>query len=177
LAKNGFQVHAITQDDEVAFNRPLRRAQSLSFFSKIEPCLIGMEACNSPHHWARELTKFDHEVPLIPPLYVKPHVKRGMSDAIDAEALCEAVTRPTMRFVANKTVEKQSLFLVHRARNLLVRQRTQLINGLRGRVAEFGERWSRNFGPVVKVDRMKKVTIQDEETKEPFARIQSQGCA
>ena len=149
LAKNGFQVHAITQDDEVAFNRPLRRAQSLSFFSKIEPCLIGMEACSSAHHWARKLTKFGHDVRLIPPIYVKPYVKRGRSDAIDAEAICEAVTRPTMRFVAIKTVEQQSLLSVHRARSLLVRQRTQLINGLRGMVAEFGVYVARGLARVI----------------------------
>lgn len=138
LAKNVFQVHGITKDDEVAFNRPLRRAQLLPFFSKLEPCLIGMEACSSAHHWGRELTELDHEVRLIPPIYVKPYVKRGKSDAIDAEAICEAVTRPTMRFVAVKTVEQQSLLSLHRARDLLVRQRTQLINGLRGMVPEFG---------------------------------------
>jgi len=138
LAKNIFQVHGITENDEVAFNRPLRRAQLLPFFSKIEPCLIGMEACSSAHHWAREVTKFGHDVRLIPPMYVKPYVKRGKSDAIDAEAICEAVTRPTMRFVAIKTVEQHSLLSHHRARSLLVRRRPQLINGLRGMVAEFG---------------------------------------
>ena len=109
LAKNIFQVHGITQDDEFVFIRPLRRAQLLPFFSKIEPCLIGMEVCSSAHQWARELTKFGHDVWLLPPTYVKPYVKRGKSDAIDAEAICEAVTRPTMRFVAIKTVEQQSL--------------------------------------------------------------------
>ena len=138
LAKNVFQVHGITEGEEVVFNRPLRRAQLLPFFSKIEPCLIGMEACSSAHHWARELTALGHEVRLIPPMYVKPYVKRGKSDAIDAAAICEAVTRPTMRFVAIKTVEQQALLSLHRARDLLVRQRTQLINGLRGMVAEFG---------------------------------------
>ena len=138
LAKNIFQVHGITEDEEVAFNRPLRRAQLLPFFSKLEPCLIGMEACSSAHHWGRELTALGHDVRLIPPIYVKPYVKRGKSDAIDAEAICEAVTRPTMRFVAIKTVEQQALLSLHRARSLLVRQRTQLINGLRGMVAEFG---------------------------------------
>ena len=97
-----------------------------------------MEACSSAHYWGRELTKLGHDVRLIPPIYVKPYVKRGKSDAIDAEAICEAVTRPTMRFVAIKTVEQQSLLSLHRARDLLVRQRTQLINGLRGMVAEFG---------------------------------------
>jgi transposase len=138
LAKNVFQVHGITEDEEVVFNRPLRRAQLLPFFSKLEPSLIGMEACSSAHHWARELTALGHDVRLIPPMYVKPYVKRGKSDAIDAEAICEAVTRPTMRFVAIKTVEQQALLSLHRARALLVRQRTQLINGLRGMVTEFG---------------------------------------
>lgn len=138
LAKNVFQVHGITATEEVVFNKPLRRAQFLSFFSKLESCLIGMESCSSSHHWARELTALGHEVRLIPPMYVKPYVKRGKSDAIDAEAICEAVTRPTMRFVAIKTVEQQSLLSLHRARDLLVRQRTQLINNLRGLLAEFG---------------------------------------
>ena len=149
LAKNVFQVHGITQDDEVAFNRPLRRAQLLPFFSKIGPCLIGMEACSSAHHWARELTELGHDVRLIPPIYVKPYVKRGKSDAIDAEAICEAVTRPTMRFVAIKTVEQQSLLSLHRARDLLVRQRTQLINGLRGMVAEFGVYIARGLARII----------------------------
>lgn len=92
LAKNVFQVHGITQDDGIAFNRPLIRAQLLPFFSKLDSCLIGMEACSSAHHWARELTKFGHDVRLIPPIYVKPDMKRGKSDAIDAEAICEAVS-------------------------------------------------------------------------------------
>jgi transposase len=138
LAKNVFQVHGIAATAEVVFNKPLRRAQFLPFFAKLSPCLIGMEACSSAHHWARELTALGHKVRLIPPMYVKPYVKRGKSDAIDAEAICEAVTRPTMRFVAIKTVEQQSLLSLHRARDLLVRQRTQLINHLRGLVAEFG---------------------------------------
>jgi transposase len=149
LAKNIFQVHGSTKDDEVAFNRPLRRVQLLPFFFKLEPCLIGMEACSSAHNWARELTKFGHDVRLIPPIYVKPYMKRGKSDAIDAEAICEAVTRPTMRFVAIKTVEQQSLLSVHRARSLLVRQRTQLINGLRGMVAEFGVYIARGLARVI----------------------------
>jgi transposase len=149
MAKNIFQVHGITEDEEVAFNRPLRRAQLLPFFSKLEPCLIGMEACSSAHHWGRELTALGHNVRLIPPMYVKPYVKRGKSDAIDAEAICEAVTRPTMRFVAIKTVEQQALLSLHRARSLLVRQRTQLINGLRGMVAEFGVNIARGLARVI----------------------------
>jgi transposase len=149
MAKNIFQVHGITKDEEVAFNRPLRRAQLLPFFSKLEPCLIGVEACSSAHDWGRELTALGHDVRLIPPIYVKPYVKRRKSDAIDSEAICEAVTRPTMRFVVIKTVEQQALLSLHRARSLLVRQRTQLINGLRGMVAEFGVYNARGLARVI----------------------------
>lgn len=138
LAKNVFQIHGIAQDGEVAFNRPLRRAQMLPFFQRLEPCLIGMEACGTSHYWARELTKMGHNVRLIPPMYVKPYVKRGKSDAADAEAICEAVTRPTMRFVEIKSVKQQAVLFLHRARDLIVRQRTQLINMLRSILAEFG---------------------------------------
>ena len=98
LAKNVFQVHGITEAGDVAFNRTLRRAQVLSFFEKLEPCLVGIEACGTSHHWAREISRLGHEVKLIPPVYVKPYVKRGKSDAVDAAAICEAVTRPTMRY-------------------------------------------------------------------------------
>ncbi|MHA7811741.1 MAG: IS110 family RNA-guided transposase [Marinobacter adhaerens] len=138
LAKNVFQVHGITDEGHVVFNKPLRRAQLLAFFERLDPCLIGMEACSTSHHWARELSKFGHEVRLIPPLYVKPYVKRGKSDAVDAEAICEAVTRPTMRFVQVKSVEQQAMLSLHRTRELVVRQRTQLGNMLRGLLAEFG---------------------------------------
>jgi transposase len=138
LAKNIFQVHGITESDEVAFNRPLRCAQVLPFFARLDPCLVGMEACCTSHYWARELTRLGHEVRLIPPMYVKPYVKRGKSDAIDAEAICEAVTRPTMRFVEVKSVEQQASLSLHRARNLMVRQRTQVVNALRRMLAEFG---------------------------------------
>ncbi len=138
LAKNIFQVHGITESDKVAFNRPLRRAQVLPFFTRLNPCLVGMEACSTSHYWARTLTRLGHEVRLIPPMYVKPYVKRGKSDAVDAEAICEAVTRPTMRFVEIKSVEQQALLSLHRARNLMVRQRTQLVNALRSMLAEFG---------------------------------------
>ena len=138
LAKNVFQVHGITDDGEIAFNRALRRSQVLPFFEKLEACLIGIEACASSHYWARELIKLGHEVKLIPPVYVKPYVKRGKSDAADAEAICEAVTRPTMRFVEVKTPEQQAILAVHRTRDLIVRQRTQTINMLRAQLAEFG---------------------------------------
>ena len=101
LAKNTFQVHGLTEADEVAFNRPLQRAQMLPFFARRDPCLVGMEACSTSHYWARKLTRLGHEVRLIPPMNVKPYVKRGKSDAIDVEAICEAVTRPTMYYLAS----------------------------------------------------------------------------
>jgi transposase len=138
LAKNVFQVHAIDGGGEVVVRRALRRRQVMPFFSKLEPCLIGMEACGTSHFWARELCQLGHEVKLMPPAYVKPYVKRGKTDAGDAAAICEAVTRPTMRFVAIKSPEQQAMLALHRARALLVRQRTQLVNMIRGQLAEFG---------------------------------------
>ena len=110
----------------------------LRFFSRRSPCLVGIEACATAHHWARELTKLGHTVKLMPPAYVKPYVKRGKTDAADAEAIAEAVTRPSMRFVAVKTAEQQAVLMLHKVRDLLVRQRTMLINALRGHLAEFG---------------------------------------
>lgn len=138
LAKRVFQVHAIDGLGNVVARKALRRAQVLPFFSRLEPCLIGIEACGTSHHWARELIALGHEVRLMPPAYVKPYVKRGKTDASDAEAICEAVTRPTMRFVAVKSREQQAALSMHRARDLLVRQRTQLVNMMRGLLAELG---------------------------------------
>ena len=138
LAENVFQVHGINGHGEVAFNRALRRAQVLAFFERLEPCLVGIEACGTRHHGARELIKLGHNVRLIPPDYVKPYVMRGKSDAVDAAAICEAVTRPTMRFVEVKTPDQQAILAVHRTRDLIVRQRTQNINMLRAQLAEFG---------------------------------------
>lgn len=138
LAKNVFQVHAVDAAGHVVVRKVLRRAQVLSFFAKLPPCLIGMEACGTFHHWARELIALGHEVRLMPPAYVKPYVKRGKNDAADAEAICEAVTRPTMRFVPVKSREQQAALSMHRTRDLLVRQRTQLVNMIRGQLAEFG---------------------------------------
>jgi transposase len=138
LAKNVFQVHAVSRSGEVIVRRALRRAQVIPFFAKLPSCLIGMEACGTSHHWARELVALGHEVRLMPPAYVKPYVKRGKTDAGDAEAICEAVTRPTMRFVPIKSVEQQAALALHRTRDLLVRQRTQLVNMIRGLLAEFG---------------------------------------
>lgn len=150
LAKNIFQVHGISGDGTVAFNKSVRRAQLLDFFKNLKPCLIGMEACGSSHHWARQLQKLGHEVRLMPAMYVKAYVKRGKSDAIDAEAICEAVTRPTMRFVAIKTEEQQGVLFLHRARDMVVRQRTQLSNMLRGLLGEFGIVIAQGIGRAVK---------------------------
>jgi len=138
LAKNIFQVHGVRKDGSVAFNRSLRRAQMIPFFSKLDPCLIGMEACGTSHYWGRELSALGHEVKLMPPAYVKPYIKRGKSDAADAEAICEAVTRPTMRFVQIKTAKQQAILCQHRARSIMVGQRTQLSNVIRGLISEFG---------------------------------------
>jgi transposase len=138
LAKNVFQVHSIDDAGEVVVGKALRRRQMMPFFSKLEPCLVGMEACATSHHWARQLTALGHRVKLMPPIYVKPYVKRGKTDAGDAEAISEAVTRPTMRFVAVKSLDQQSMLALHRTRDLLIRQRTQLVNMIRGQLAEFG---------------------------------------
>jgi transposase len=138
LAKNVFQVHAINEAGEVVVGKALRRRQLMPFFGKLDPCLVGMEACATSHFWARELSALGHDVKLMPPAYVKPYVKRGKTDAGDAEAICEAMTRPTMRFVAIKSVEQQSILALHRTRDLLIRQRTQLVNMIRAQLAEFG---------------------------------------
>lgn len=146
LAKNIFQVHGVMDGGEVAFNRSLRRAQMLPFFERLAPCLVGVEACGTSNYWARELASIGHEVKLIAPTYVKPYVKRGKSDAADAEAICEAVTRPTMRFVAAKTPDQQATLSLHRTRDLVIRQRTQTINMLRSLLAEFGIVFARGVG-------------------------------
>ncbi len=138
LAKNVFQVHGVDAVGTVVIRRQLRRRQVLSFFEKQSRCLVGLEACATSHHWAREIAALGHEVRLMPPRYVKPYVKRNKNDAADAAAICEAVTRPSMRFVAVKTKEQQSILVLHRTRELLVRQRTMLVNALRAHLAEFG---------------------------------------
>ena len=138
LAKNVFQVHGIDAAGEVVLRKVLRRRQVIPFFAKLPPCLVGMEACGTSHYWARELSGLGHEVKLMPPTYVKAYVKRGKSDAVDAEAITEAVLRPTMRFVAVKSPDQQAALMLHRSRDLLVRQRTQLVNMIRAQLAEFG---------------------------------------
>jgi transposase len=138
IAKHVFQVHGIDQNGQVLIRRQVRRSEVIGFFRRLPPCLIGMEACSTAHFWARELAALGHEVRLMPAAYVKPYVKRSKSDALDAEGICEAVTRPTMRFVAIKNPEQQAALMLHRTRDLLVRQRTMLVNALRGHLAEYG---------------------------------------
>src|SRR5271165_5568450 len=138
IAKSVFQVHGIDGQGQVVFRRQLKRRYVLAFFQRLPPCLVGIEACASSHHWSRELQALGHTVRLMPPAYVKPYVKRQKNDAADAEAICEAVTRPNMRFVATKTPEQQSCLMLHRTRHLFIRQQTAVINAIRAHLAEFG---------------------------------------
>ena len=138
LAKNVFQVHAVDGSGKVVLQRQLRRGAVEKFFAKISPCSVGMEACGSAHHWARVIGRHGHDVKLMPPAYVKPYVKRNKNDGRDAEAICEAVSRPTMRFVAVKSVEQQATLAIHGTRALLVRQRTMAANALRAALSELG---------------------------------------
>jgi transposase len=138
LAKTVFQAHGADASGAVVFRKKLRRDQLLAFFSSQPRCVVAMEACAGAHYWAREIGALGHETRLIPPAYVKPFVKRQKNDMADAEAICEAAQRPTMRFVTPKSAEAQGAGVIFRTRDLLVRQRTQLINALRGHLAEFG---------------------------------------
>src|SRR5438046_2751701 len=138
IAKNVFQVHGIDAAEKVIVRKQLRRGQIIAFFKALAPCLIGMEACATSHYWARELTKLGHRVRLMPAKDVKAYVKRNKNDAADAEAICEAVRRPTMRFVQIKSPEQQGRLMQHPARDRLMRQRTQVINALRAHMAELG---------------------------------------
>jgi len=138
LAKNVFQLHGVDASGEVVLRRQLRRGAVEKFFAQLPPCLVGIEACGSAHHWARVISRHGHEVRLMPPAYVKPYVKRNKNDGRDAEGICEAVTRPTMRFVAVKSIEQQATLAVHGTRALLVRQRTMAANALRAALSEIG---------------------------------------
>ena len=138
IAKSVFQVHGVDAAGQVVIRRQLKRRYVLAFFQKLSPCLVGIEACASSHHWSRELQALGHTVRLMPPAYVKPYVKRQKNDATDAEAICEAVTRANMRFVPTKTPEQQSCLMLHRTRHLFIRQQTAVINAIRAHLAEFG---------------------------------------
>src|SRR5213595_3190658 len=156
LARHVFQVHGVDADGATVLRKQLRRAQVLAFFSRLPPCLVGLEACATAHYWGRELRALGHEVRLMPAQYVKAYVKRNKHDAADAEAICEAVGRPTMRFVPVKTADQQATQLLHRGREQLVRQRTMLVNALRAHLAEFGmvaAQGLRNVGQLIAVVR------------------------
>jgi len=161
LAKHVFQVHGVDAEGAAVLRKQLRRGQVLTFFSKLPRCVVGLEACATAHYWARELDALGHEVRLMPAQYVKAYVKRNKHDAADAEAICEAVARPTMRFVATKTAEQQAALLLHRGRDRLVRQRTALVNALRAHLAEFGviaPQGLRNVGKLIAIVRDKEDT-------------------
>lgn len=166
LAKSVFQMHGVDETGAAVLVKKLHRKQMLAFFSKLLPCLIGVEACGTAHYWARTLSAMGHEVRPIPPSYVKAYVKRGKSDALDAEAICEAVQRPTMRFVPAKTVEQQAILTIHRTRSLLVRQRTMLANALRAHLAELGH--VANLG-VANLAKLTKEVLADESALLPMA--------
>jgi transposase len=138
IAKSVFQVHGVDAAGNVVVRRQLKRRHILRFFQKLPPCLVGIEACATSHHWSRELQAIGHTVRLMPPVYVRPYVKRQKNDAADAEAICEAVTRPNMRFVETKTPEQQGCLMLHRTRHLFIRQQTAVINSIRAHLAEFG---------------------------------------
>ncbi len=138
IAKSVFQVHGVEVQGNIVVRRQLKRRYVLAFFKKLRPCLVGIEACATSHHWSRELQALGHTVRLIPPAYVKPYVKRQKNDAADAEAICEAVQRPSMRFVPTKTAEQQGCLMLHRTRHLFIRQQTAVINTIRAHLAEFG---------------------------------------
>ena len=156
LAKHVFQVHGVDAEGATVLRKQLRRAQVLAFFSRLPPCLVGLEACSTAHYWARELGALGHEVRLMPAQYVKAYVKRNKNDAADAAAICEAVVRPPMRFVPAKTADQQAAVLLHRGRERLVRQRTALANALRAHLAEFGviaPQGLRNVGKLIAIVR------------------------
>jgi transposase len=138
IAKSVFQVHGIDAEGNVILRQQLKRRYVLAFFQKLPSCLVGIEACASSHYWSRELQALGHKVRLMPPAYVRPYVKRQKNDATDAEAICEAVTRPNMRFVETKSVEQQSCLMLHRTRQLFIRQQTSVINAMRAHLTEFG---------------------------------------
>ena len=166
MAKTIFQIHAVDAAGRVIVQKALKRRDLSTFFSRLRPCLIGIEACGTAHHWGRELTKLGHDVRLIPPAYVKPYVRRQKNDAADAAAICEAVTRPSMRFVPIKTEDQQAALMLHRARSLLTSQRTALICAIRGHMAELGLiAPARNLRPLLDV-----LADHDDESLPPLAR-------
>jgi transposase len=169
IAKNFFQVHAVDAAGQVVSRRKLSRGEVISFFKTQPSTLVGIEACGTGHYWARELAALGHEVKLLPPAYVKPYVKRGKTDAADAEAICEAVTRPNMHFVPVKTPEQQAALMMHRSREMLVGQRTALVNALRGHLAELGIITAKGIHRVA--DLLAELIGADDSKLPPLARV------
>jgi transposase len=165
-SKTFFQLHGVDAAEKVVLRKKLRRVQLLTFFAELAPTRIGMEACGAAHYWARELKKFGHEVVLMPPQYVKPYVKRGKNDAADAEALCEAMSRPTMRFVVVKTEEAQAGLMLMGLREQFINRRTQIANSIRGFAAEFGHVVPKGLGKIEDL----LISIEDDETLPALAR-------
>lgn len=170
LAKQVLQVHGASADGRVLFRKRLSRPQFAKFMASLPPCIVAMEACGTAHYWSRELSRFGHGVRLIPPIYVKPFVKRQKNDAADAEAVAEAALRPTMRGVAVKTADQQARAMLFRTRDLLVGQRTQLVNALRGHLAEHGIVLGKGIG---NVDRLA-VRIEEDESLPDLVRDMGQ---
>jgi transposase len=158
-SKHVFQLHGVDENEQPVLRRKLRRSEVEKFFAKLAPTRIGIEACGASHHWARVLRRLGHEVVLLPPQYVKPYVQRGKNDAIDAEAICEAMSRPTMRFVPVKSAEQQAALTMLGVRDLLVKQRTMLINAIRGHAAEFGVTVAK--GPKQVIELLKRLAIEE----------------
>ena len=150
-SKSWFQVHGVNAAEQPVLRKKLRRDEVVRFFTALAPTVIGLEACGAAHHWARVLQRLGHTVRLLPPQYVKPYVKRGKNDAADAEAICEAMSRPAMRFVAVKTADNQAALMLHGIRALLIKQRTMLLNAIRGHAAEFGIVGAKGVGRVTKL--------------------------
>lgn len=168
LAKHVFQVHGADDQGGVVLRKQLRRGAVVEFFARLAPCTVGLEACGSAHYWAREIAALGHRVKLMPPAYVKAYVKRGKNDAADAEAICEAVMRPTMRFVPVKSADQQANGMIYKVRELLVRQRTQLVNALRGHLSELGVVSAQGVGKLA--DLIAVVRDQDDRRLPPAAR-------
>jgi transposase len=175
IARRVFQAHGVDASGKAVLRRKLQRGEVLTFFKGLPACLVGIEACATAHHWAREIRALGHEVRLMPSSYVKPYVKRGKTDAADAEAICEAVTRPTMRYVPIKTAEQQAVLMLHRTRDLLVRQRTMLVNALRGHMAELGVIAPQGISRVG--DLLAMILGEDEATLPKLAREVPRGLA
>jgi transposase len=168
LAKSVFQLHGVDRDGVAVLQKKVRRGALLGVLGRLEPCLIGMEACPTSHFWARAIAALGHDVRLIPPAYVKPYVKRQKNDAADAEAICEAVTRPNMRFVPVKSEEQQAVLALHRSRDLLMRQRTMILNAVRAQLAEFGIVTAQ--GPRKVIELVRRLSDPDDIALPSFAR-------